>query len=255
LTVVALQAAGLTKPTLLYYMFLITALLIVLTILKKIDWKSLTAYLVIFSVCFFGWCTRNYYQSGYFIPSNVLYVQGYEFDVPDMMVQTERISFDEARSQAARLLNQKYGDISGLPMMKQYELRRAFATEYISAHPVEYLKLNLYGMYLLMLGPGQAPLGDIIHNGTVLKLAALFNSGILVLLYLIYAGSFLRRLRKVSWYEWLLFLTTCYLIAAAASVGYQRYRLAFYSLVLIGSMLALARVTQKKETPPLPDAE
>ena len=65
---------------------------------------------------------------------------------------------------------------------------------------------------------------------------------------MVYAVSFLMRLRKVTWYEWTLFLTSCYLIAATAAMGYQRYRMAFYPLGPPGRDAGPGKGHQKSRT-------
>jgi 4-amino-4-deoxy-L-arabinose transferase-like glycosyltransferase len=248
LTAVFLQLAGLVKPTLMYYLMILAAVLLLLTLLKKLSWKSLVTYLVTFAVCFGGWCARNYAQSGYFMLSNIRYMQVFNFDSRDLMAQIEGIPVEDAMGRLERMLEDKYGDTSGMSVMELNECKRDIGGAYVKSHLGAYLVMNVKGLFLLMLGPGRSPLSEIIHNDFALKLAFLFNSGILLLLYLVYAVSFLRRLRKVTWFEWLLFLTTCYLIAATAAMGYQRYRISFYPLVLLGAALALARVCKKPDT-------
>jgi 4-amino-4-deoxy-L-arabinose transferase-like glycosyltransferase len=247
LAALMVQFAVLTKPTLLYYVLLLPVLLVILVIARKINWRALAVYLAVFAVCFCGWCARNYCYSGYFMVSNVRYTQFYNYDGPDLMAQIENIPIPEAEDRFSQMLEEEFGDTSGMSVMQLDECKKVVGNGYVFSHLGEYLKMNVKGLFLLMLGPGTSPLRDVISSGAVLGIFYVFNSGILVVLYLIYAVSFLRRLKKVTGYEWLLFLTSCYLIAATSSLGYSRFRLAFYPLVVIGAMLSLARTTAPKQ--------
>lgn len=231
-----LNYALLTRPILQYFMVLVVIALLVALIMKKVNWKHFLIFTTIFMVCFGGWSFRNYLRTGDLEYSSVRNYNLLMYDGEMTYAQVEGCSLEEGRAALLDVLDARYPGNETLSKSQRQNLMGQVGSKYIGEHIPAYLIVNLRGVVKMMIGPGR---GNFIRAGFpdwLINLVVLFESIMLVIVYLIYASGLLGNIRKLKLLDLSLLLLIGYMIAASASVGSTRLRTAFMPMIIIGAI-------------------
>lgn len=242
-----LNYALLVRPILIYYNILFAVLLFVLLLLRKASWKLFVSYILIFAVLIGGWCARNNYVSGVFEFSNIRNYNLLFFDSAELRADLEGISDEEARELFREEFNVEY-DTSGLTESEKRILYGEFGSKYIKEHFVQYLFKNVKGLITEFFGPNNKFLKETIPSRFIRYPVILLYCSYLGLTYLLYVIGFLKNIKKLNFVDWFVFTVAGYCAAASASLGYARFRVAWFALILIGVFLFLGRITSKSDS-------
>ncbi len=234
-----LQVAMLFRPTILYFNLLLAAVLLVFSLLRRLSWKTTGVYLLLLLVVLGGWTARNAVRFGRPVFTTIREESTYLYYAPELYAQENDISFDEAMAHFEAQLEEQYPDFDRLPRMEQVDAYRQIGSTYLRAHPLGYLRMNVLGLFKEMVGPDSDTIDALPLPAALRTLCKLGVAGMLLLSYLLYAVGFFANLRRLRWLDWLLLLTTMYLMASTAVLGYSRFRLAFYPTSLTGTFLCL----------------
>lgn len=235
LSVFFLNYAMLVRPQIMYYNMIIALVSIILFIIKKLRWKECLIYLLIFTIAYGGWSLRNLNVNGEAMFSSIRDISYYRFYAPEIYSIKESVSTDEAQEVFSKKLMEKYPNYDELTLIEQVHAEKDIGKSYIDNHIVEYLIMNIKGLFSEMVAPGliYISLWNLPHK---IYLVVVFSvAGILLLSYCIYALGFLKNIKRWTFWDWLILLTVMYLMASTAVLGNSRYRMAFYPLSLIGT--------------------
>ena len=233
----ALNYALLVRPTIMYFNMILAIVLVVCTVLRKVSWKNTVAYLLIFTVFFGGWSMRNAAYFGRPIYTSIRDVSAYLYYAPLLYEQEEGVSREEAEAYFSDLLEKKYPQYETMNKLEQMDAYKDIGTSYIKKHVFGYIRLNLKGLVLEMIGPNAYNINRLAMPSWSKKLMTLFVVGMLSLSYVLYAVGFFVNVRRFTWMDWLILLTVGYLMASTAVLGYSRFRIAFYPLSLMGTFV------------------
>jgi 4-amino-4-deoxy-L-arabinose transferase-like glycosyltransferase len=244
---VALNYALLARPILIYFNLLAAAALLVCFILKKMPLRCFIMFFLCFSLVFGGWSYRNYRHSSVFTFSTVQALNMVYWNCPSLTAFMEHISVEEAQAYHVRAFEEQYPEAAGLKLdPRASQLWEKYGRAYIGAHFPQYLLVNSYGIIKELFGPVWF---DKIIIGPASGLSAFSASPgylaalALCLLYLAYHGliylgyvlGLVLNRRKVDTVQVLMFLTSGYLAAASAVLGYSRFRDPYFPLLVLGA--------------------
>lgn len=235
---VLLNFALWVRPITIYFNLLVAAVLIVLLLFKKLPLKEVLCYMVCFALMIGGWCARNYRVSGVFEYSSIRNLNLMYYDASGLRGEIDGISFEKAQELFEQEFNTEYGDaVDGLSEAQVRQLYGKIGSRYIKAHFGRYLIKNVRGLFLEFFGPNSSFLKTTIPNrGLRLAVTALYEI-YLAAVYVLYAIGFLKNIRRLSLTDWFIFLLSGYLAAASASLGYARFRVAWFGLIVLGGFL------------------
>jgi hypothetical protein len=244
LSVVVLQCAMLIRPQIVYFNLILCGVLVAAWLIRKINWKVLLIYLCTFLTIYCGWSARNEYYYGEFIFSSVNYQNFYLYYAPEVYACTEGALWGdkedekvaEGRVYLESIFADEYADASDMTELERLHATHGIAVKYLEKHIGALLKLCVFRLFWQMLGPDIVMFWEIGITGIFSYLIACLNGGALLVSYSIYAVGFLKHLKKLKWFDWALFLLSCYLIASTVVIGYWRFRIAFYLPCLVGMM-------------------
>lgn len=234
---VCINLALLVKPTLMYWNILLCLLLAAGALLKKFEWKPCACYLLAFVCLFGGWSLRNYRETGYFLFSNIRYVQFFRWDGPELKVRVEGISGEEALGQFREELRNRYGipySDADLWDMDVAAKEKEIGNEYVSSHMAGYFMMNVEGLLHLLFRADGKYFESVFHSGMLRKCFSGVTVLTLAAVYFLYAAGFLSSLKRQNRIDWGILLLCMYLMAGTASLGNSRYRFAFLPLVILG---------------------
>ncbi|MCR5761453.1 MAG: glycosyltransferase family 39 protein [Sphaerochaetaceae bacterium] len=234
----------LVRPILIYYNILFIILLLVLLIIRKINWKLLLTYTVLFAVLIGGWCARNYYVTGVFEFSNIRNYNLLFFDAAELRADIEGISDEQARELFREEFSNEY-ETNGLNDTQIRALYGEYGSKYIKAHFVQYLIKNIKGLISEFFGPNNKFLKQTIPSRFLRYPIILLYCSYLGLTYLFYAVGFFKNIKKFNFVDWFIFTVSGYCAAASASLGYSRFRVAWFALILIGVFLLVGKRKEK----------
>ncbi len=232
LSVLSLCFALSLRPISMYLCLILAVLAIVLVLLKKMP-KGLACFAVCaILVTYCGWCARTLYYHDMFVYSPIRSHNLMYYDGAATRMLVENINREEARALMETDLLHAYPNYEALGTMEQFAAQGRIGSAYIKEHVGAYLIVNLNGLYDMMIGSG-------IYEFPILalrnKIVSYCVSGCLVLSYLFYAYGFLSNIKRQKAIDWLILLSVMYFMAASASVGYGRFRVAYYPIMLIGA--------------------
>ena len=132
-------------------------------------------------------------------------------------------------------MDAKYPNFDQLSRLEQVRAERDIGGNYIRQHIGAYIRLNIYGLFNELLGPNLTTIRRLGVPIVIQYFIAAFVMTMLATSYFLYAVGFIRHIRSLNWLDWVIFLTVVYLMASTAVLGYSRYRLAFYTICLVGT--------------------
>ena len=244
----AVMASLLVKPAMIYLAFLICIVLVFAVCFKKISLKHVFVYMALFVIVFGAWSFRNYIHSGHFVYSTIRNVQFYQWDAQILMVNIEGISEDEVAKIFAQKLEEKVNGRSGLNEVDIGLLQKKIGNEYIFTHFFDYFKMNTLGLTILLVGPGRFYINQLFSNQVIRRLIELSTSGYLVLLEILYTAGILINIKrkKLTFVDLVLLLCIGYFAVGHASLGYSRYRLTLYPLLVAGVAFLWQDIFERK---------
>jgi len=227
----------LLRPTSMYLNMVFIVIGIVLSVMKRLPWKPVILFTLLFTVVFGGWSYRNYTHYGVFSYTSIRSESVYMWYAPLLYQAEEDASEEEAKEYFETKLIEAYPHFYESDRTTQIKAYEEVGSAYVDEHKPGYLMMNVYGLFREMFAPGVSRLESMGLKGPGLLLVELFVSGMLTLLYLIYAVGFFANIKRLRWYDWSVLLTSMYFMASTAVLGYSRYRLAFYPLCILGAFL------------------
>lgn len=223
------------RPQIMYFSILVNIALVVLLILKKINFKILLTYVMLFCLVFFGWSYRNYVRFDKFTYTPIRDRDYFMYYAPIVYGHVNDVSIDEARVYFDEILYEQYEDFDSYEIMQQVDAMAGIGKDYVSDNFTAFIICNFKGLFAEMVAPNQNTIAKFNISDSLKTIIGYICAGILLMSYIIYAIGFLSNITKHKWYDWLILVTVMYLMASTAIVGYSRYRIAFYALSLIGT--------------------
>ena len=237
--VAVLNFALATRPILMYYNGLVCLFVLVLCILKKLPLKALFATVLIFAVVFGGWSFRNYCRTGVFEMSNVRNHNLMYFDSAVLRSEVEGIAVSEARARFEQEYEERYADrdLDNMSLSERRVFEGEIGNEYIKAHFGAYLVQNIKGLFNTMFGPNREFLNTVMGSTPVTRAVELLYMAYLGIVYVLYVLGWILNLKKANWLDLFILTVSGYCAAASASLGYARFRVAFFGLLLVGAFV------------------
>ena len=248
LSILAINYALWVRPVLLYFNMLLAVIIIFAIIFKKINFKLGVLYLCVYLAMFGGWCIRNahYHHVTFETMYTPLRVKdSFDYYAPLTYQIVNRMPHNDENDLKVnkifnKMLYDKYKNFDELAIHEQYAAKGGIGRDYIKQHIAAYILLNFKGLFVEMIAPGMTFINEFKINDLFKRAAALFAAGMLALLNLIYAMSFIFNIKKLKFINIAIFLLTAYLMASTAVLGYSRFRIAFYALETVGALSSLA---------------
>jgi len=239
LFVITLNYALLVRPILIYFNMLLCVLLVLLWLFRKIEFKHAAAALGVFCVVFCGWSYRNYLQNGVFEMSSVRNYNMMSYDGAQLRSDIENISFDEAREKLYEDFANLYTEdqLEGLSKPQVYALRAEVGRKYIKEHFGEYLIMNVKGLINTMLGLNRGLINEVVGSSFLTNGIAVLYFSYLVFVYMAYLVGWIVNIRRINALDLFILTVSGYCAVASASVGYPRFRVAFFGLITIGMVV------------------
>jgi 4-amino-4-deoxy-L-arabinose transferase-like glycosyltransferase len=236
---VALNYALLIRPILIYFNMFLSLCILVLFILRKIKFRYFAVFAVFFISVFFGWSYRNYRHSSVFFYSTIQNYNLKNYNSTLLTADIENISEEEARSYHDEQFRIEYPDkmTAGLNNAEFSLLEGKYGSAYIKTHFAEYIKLNIKGLFKMMLRPGVRNYLDSLTSNTVVsQLLFLSIVGYLFLTYFFYIFGLVINRNQINIVQIFIFFLCGYLAAASAALGISRLRAPFFPLLLLSAV-------------------
>lgn len=239
LFIAMLNFALAVRPILIYYNMLICLLMFVLLIMKKVQLRHLIISVIFFAIIFGGWSARNYMHKGVFVYSDVRNINLFKYDAVSLRKKVENISSEEAKALMEKDFSKKYPKeiLSKMSESQIIEKKAEVSREYIGNHFGQYLMLNVRGLFRTMLGPNNSFISESISNDLLANIVKFGYVGYLLAVYLFYVISWLINFKKAGTIDCFLLTVSGYCAVASASVGYARFRVAFFGLLVLGAFV------------------
>lgn len=238
LACIVINYAMLVRPNIMYFNMILAIVLAALAIIRKINWKKAVIYIVLFVMSYGGWSARNMYYYGAPMFTSIRDESTYAFYAPLMYQKEYKCSEEEALKYFESLLDDKYPDYNGMSRIQQVKAANDVGTTYIREHFKYYLYINIIGLFKEMFGPNGENI-DLLPVSSIVKLLIkLCVSGTLILTYLIYGLGFFVNVKRWQWIDWLILILTVYFMASTAVLGYNRFRMAFYPICVVGAFIS-----------------
>ena len=236
--------ALLTRPQIMYIVWIYLILLLIAFIRKYISLKCLLVYTVVLIAVFGGWKVRNYRLFGVSDFNRVKDYNQFEYYSPIVYADLNDCSIDEARAVFNEELYAAYPDFDSYPIQEEVRIKKEIGSAYLGEHLGRFILSNFKGLFLEMVGPGVSWIEKWGMGNGAARFIELAVAGTLLLTYLIYAVGFLGNIKKLNGFDWIVFLTASYLMVSTASLGYSRYRIAFYPFCLVGGLISWRHYTE-----------
>jgi 4-amino-4-deoxy-L-arabinose transferase-like glycosyltransferase len=236
---IALNYALLIRPILIYFNMLLSIYFLVLFLLKKIKFRYFAVFAVFFISVFFGWSYRNYRHSSVFLYSTIQNHNLKNYNSTLLTADIENISEEEARAYHDEQFLTEYPNemTAGLNSAEFSLLEGKYGSAYIKAHFAEYIKLNIKGLFKMMLRPGvRNYLDRLTSNTAVSQLLFLSIVGYLFLTYFFYLSGFVINRNQINIIQIFIFFLCGYQAAAGAALGISRFRAPFFPLLLLSAV-------------------
>lgn len=236
---IALNFALSVRPILMYYNGLVCIFILVLFFFKKASIKSLLVSVLAFALVFGGWSLRNYVQNGVFEMSYVRNYNMTQYDGAVLRSELEGITLNEARDAFDREFSELHSkeELEGLSRSQIIKMKSEVGNGYIKAHFFDYLKQNVKGLFNTMFGTNRSFLNDSIGSPLIITLIELCYLAFLFAVYALYVMGWIFNFKKANALDLFIFTVSGYCAAASASLGYARFRVAFFGLILLGAFL------------------
>lgn len=233
---VMLNYALAVRPILMYYNGLVCLFILALCIFKKAGFKHLAVSVLLFALVFCGWSYRNYCANGVFEMSSVRNHNLTHFDGAVLRSEIEGITISEAREEFdeefASLYSEK--ELEGLSQPQVRKLRAEVGNRYIKEHFADYLMQNVKGLFNEMFGTNREFLEGALKIPALVRAVEVLYLCYLCLIYGAYVLSWLFNFKKAGCADLFILTVSGYCAAASASLGYARFRVAFFGLILLG---------------------
>ena len=239
LFIVFLNYSLAVRPILMYYNTLLCLFVFGLWIFKKVSLKHVIVSVLAFVIVFGGWSYRNYLKTGVFEMSYVRNYNMINFDGAMLMSRNEGISVQESREKLVEQFNNENPDVdfSKLTKSQKVKLQATVGKRYIKNNFVDYIFMNIKNLCRTRFGPNLSFLTDTISNPIVHACAVGFNLLYYATIYFLFALGWLLNFKKSTLADWFLLTIAGYCMVASASVGYARFRLSFFVVLIIGTAL------------------
>ena len=248
LSILAINYALWVRPALLYFNMLLAVIIIFALIFKKINFKLGVLYLCVYLAMFGGWCIRNAHY--HHVTFETMYMplrlkDSFDFYAPITYQIVNKIPNStendlKVKKIFNKMLYDKYPNFDELEIHEQYAAKGDIGRGYIKQHIGAYILLNFKGLLTEMIAPGLTFINEFKINNLFKRAISFFAAGMLAILNLIYAISFIFNIKKLKFINIAIFLLTAYLMASTAVLGYSRFRLAFYAIETVGALSSLA---------------
>lgn len=242
LSIFAINYALLVRPALMYLSIIAAFVMLIIIFSKKFDWKIPALYIIVFLAAFGGWTARNYYYHGGIAYSPIIGESYYRWFAPETFKIENNIYKKEGADEAAKeyfqkLMAAKYPDFEKMSKLEQVNAEKDIGGSYLKEHLFAFIKLNVSGFLKELLSPNWTILFENYASMPFEEAHRIFYCGtaLLAVLYLIYAFGFIKNIKKLNWLDWIIFLSACYLMSSTAVLGGSRYRMAFYTLCVVGA--------------------
>ncbi len=238
LFVVFLNYALLIRPILMYFNMLLCVLVIILWCAKRISIKQGLFTILVFAFVFFGWSYRNYHQTGVFEMSSVRNYNMFDFDGAMLRSNVEKISLDEAREKMGDDFAELYSEeqLTGLSKSQLHRLQSKVGRAYIKEHFGQYLLMNIEGLVHTILGLDRGLIKKVVRIPILSNMIAVAYFVYLCFVYAVYIVGWLVNFKKACMLDFFILTISGYCAVASASVGYPRFRVAFFALIVIGAV-------------------
>lgn len=235
----ALNFALLTRPILMYYNGLVCLFILALCLFKKASFKHLIVALLLFAAVFGGWSMRNYVKNGVFEMSYVRNHNMTQFDGAMLRSELEGITMSEAREKFDCEFAELYSDeeLEDLSKSQVAKLRSEVGRTYIKEHTGDYLMQNVKGLFNEMFGTNRSFLSESINSSAVVRIIEIAYVLYLAAVYAFYIFGWIFNFKKADVLDIFILTVSGYCAAASASLGYARFRVAFFGLILVGAFL------------------
>lgn len=234
---VSLNVAMLIRPNIMYLNMLLFIGLLILTLIKKNAWRKTVAFFLLFIAAFGGWSMRNALNYGKPVYTTIRDDSTFMWYAPLLYAQEEKCSTEEASEYFLNAMLDKYPDYATMEPLEKTAARKDIGGGYIKSHLTGYIKMNINGLFAEMFGPRRESIKQLPIPEFLKIVFMLAVSGMLFLANLIYAVGFIVNIKRLTWLDWLLLLSTLYFMASTAVLGYSRYRLAYYPICLMGAFM------------------
>lgn len=233
---VMLNYALAVRPILMYYNGLVCLFVLILCFFKKASFKHLAVFVLLFSVVFCGWSLRNYLTGGVFEMSNVRNYNMTQYDGAFLRSDIEGISLSEARDAFDEEFNSLYTekDLEGLSQSQIRKLKAEVGNSYIKEHFGDYLMQNVKGLFNEMFGTNRSFLEETLKSSLAVRAVELLYLSYLFFVYGLYVIGWIFNFKKAGCVDLFILTVSGYCAAASASLGYARFRVAFFGLILLG---------------------
>ncbi len=227
------------RPILMYYNGLVCLFVLVLCLFKKASFKHLAVTVLLFAVVFGGWSLRNYYTSGVFEMSNVRNYNMTRYDGSFLRSELEGISLNEARDAFEEEFSELYSEeeLEGLSRSQLRKLKAEVGNSYIKEHFGAYLMQNVKGLFNELLGTNRSFLEKAVGNTMIVRGVELLYIAFLCMVYGLYILGWIFNFKKAGYVDLFILTVSGYCAAASASLGYARFRVAFFGLILLGAFV------------------
>jgi len=237
-----LNYALLIRPILSYLNMLLIVAFLILWLMKKIQFKHVMIYTIIFALFFGGWSLRNYSWSGVFKFSTVRDVNLLYYDARYTYCQVNGMKIEDPGDKQVMLEmvydicpNEEYDNLTD---MEQIELSAEVGKKYIKENFGAYLIVNVKGLAKMLFGRASSFLETLISEEVYLNLVKNVYLAYLLFSYIIYAFSLIKNIRKLNLMDFSIFSIILYLCIAGCSIGVSRMRTSFWGLMYIGILVA-----------------
>ena len=233
---VMLNYALAVRPILMYYNGLVCLFILVLCFFKKASFKHLAVSVLLFAAVFGGWSLRNYCVNGVFEMSSVRNYNLMYYDGAFLKSEIEGVTVSEAREDFEEEFSSLHSEkeLEGLSRSQIRKLQAEVGNRYIKAHFGEYIMQNVKGLLNEMFGTNREFLNGALKTPLLVRSVEVLYLCYLCLVYGAYIVSWLFNFKKAGCVDLLILTVSGYCAAASASLGYARFRVAFFGLILLG---------------------
>ena len=171
--------------------------------------------------------------------SNVRNYNMTRYDGAFLRSNIEGISLNEAREAFDEEFEMLHSaeELEGLSQSQVRKLKAEVGNKYVKEHFAEYLMQNVKGLFNEMLGTNRSFLESAVGNGILVRIIELCYLAYLCLVYGAYILGWMFNFKKAGHVDIFILTVSGYCAAASASLGYARFRVAFFGLILIGAFV------------------
>ena len=162
----------------------------------------------------------------------------------------DNISIEDAREYHAIRFDLEYPDIADSDLNKAQlsVLYGEYGSRYIRENFPQYLLQNVVGLFTTMFGPSRFFIYEVSPNAIVANTICLIYTAYLAFIYILYLSGMILNRKKINIVHIFILLLCGYLAVASASLGYSRFREAFFLPILLSAISNSSIIVERVST-------